>query len=239
MSNYNVYVDALKKQGYGEEEANLKALWELYGRAPLEAGFSGFVMGALSGAMVNTSNVFEAGKYADAEKIGEYLKGELNQNYMGETGKAAASLRADAIKGLETAGNTQNPVRAAWNMGRAATGAAELADMPKLIINSDSVYRDINEEAQNKIETTKGGKKYVKADRQVISGSNPDAWKTQIRDYINNNIRNGKDVTVIGLDGDVLTITEDTAGKARFRNDVITDKVNHSQVSRHKKAQFL
>lgn len=68
MSNYNVYVDALKKQGYGEEDAKMKALWELYGRAPLEAGFSGFVMGALSGAMVNTSNVFEAGKYADAEK---------------------------------------------------------------------------------------------------------------------------------------------------------------------------
>lgn len=98
LSNYNVYVDTLKKQGYGEEGANLKALWELYGRAPLEAGFSGFVMAALSGAMVNTSNVFEAGKYADAEKIGEYLKGELNQNYMGETGKAAASLRADAIR---------------------------------------------------------------------------------------------------------------------------------------------
>lgn len=36
-----------------------------------------------------------------------------------------------------------------------------------------------------------------------------------------NNIRNGKDVTVIGLDGDVLTITEDTAGKARFRNSII------------------
>ncbi len=220
MSNYNVYVDALKKQGYGEEDANMKALWELYGRAPLEAGFSGFVMGALSGAMVNTSNVFEAGKYADAEKIGEYLKGELNQNYMGETGKAAASLRADAIKGLKTAGITQNPVRAAWNMGRAATGAAELADMPKLIINSDSVYRDINGEAQNKIETTKDGKKYVKADRQVISGSNPDTWQKQISNYINKVIRGGKDVTVIGLDGDVLTITGDTAGKARFRNYV-------------------
>ena len=220
LSNYNVYVDTLKKQGYGEEDANMKALWELYGRAPLEAGFSGFVMGALSGAMVNTSNVFEAGKYADAEKIGEYLKGELNQNYMGETGKAAASLRADAIKGLKTAGNTQNSVRAAWNMGRAATGAAELADMPKLIINSDSVYRDINGEAQNKIETTKDGKKYVKADRQVISGSNPDTWQKQISNYINKVIRGGKDVTVIGLDGDVLTITGDTAGKARFRNYV-------------------
>ncbi len=32
LSNYNAYVDALKKQGYGEEDANMKALWELYGR---------------------------------------------------------------------------------------------------------------------------------------------------------------------------------------------------------------
>ncbi len=158
MPNYNVYVDALKKQGYGEEDANMKALWELYGRAPLEAGFSGFVMGALSGAMVNTSNVFEAGKYADAEKIGEYLKGELNQNYMGETGKAAASLRADAIKGLKTAGITQNPVRAAWNMGRAATGAAELADMPKLIINSDTVFSDLRNEERNGAAQNKNNK---------------------------------------------------------------------------------
>ena len=213
LSNYNVYVDALKKQGYGEEGANLKALWELYGRAPLEAGFSGFVMGTLSGAMVNTSNVFEAGKYADAEKIGEYLKGELNQNYMGETGKAAASLRADAIKGLETAGNTQNPVRAAWNMGRAATGAAELADMPKLIINSDSVYRDISGESQNKIETTKGGKKYVKADRQVIFTNNPDNWGKELETYINDEIRRGQDVNIVTEDGDVLKITADTAWK--------------------------
>lgn len=158
MPNYNVYVDALKKQGYGEEDANMKALWELYGRAPLEVGFSGFVMGALSGAMVNTSNVFEAGKYADAEKIGEYLKGELNQNYMGETGKAAASLRADAIKGLKTAGITQNPVRAAWNMGRAATGAAELADMPKLIINSDTVFSDLRNEERNGAAQNKNNK---------------------------------------------------------------------------------
>ena len=218
LSNYNVYVDTLKKQGYGEEGANLKALWELYGRAPLEAGFSGFVMGALSGAMVNTSNVFEAGKYADAEKIGEYLKGELNQNYMGETGKAAASLRADAIKGLETAGNTQNPVRAAWNMGRAATGAAELADMPKLIINSDTVFSDLrNEErngtAQNKIETMKDGKKYVKADRQVIFTNNPDNWGKELEAYINDEIRRGQDVNIVTEDGDVLKITADTAWK--------------------------
>ena len=213
ISNYNVYVDTLKKQGYGEEGANLKALWELYGRSPLEAGFSGFVMGALSGAMVNTSNVFEAGKYADAKKIGEYLKGELNQNYMGETGKVAASLRADAIKGLETAGNTQNPVRAAWNMGRAATGAAELANAPKLVINSDSVYRDINGEAQNKIETTKGGKKYVKADRQVIFTNNPDNWGKELETYINDEIRRGQDVNIVTEDGDVLKITADTAWK--------------------------
>ena len=68
-------------------------------------------------------------------------------------------------------------------------------------------------------ENSKG--KYVKADRQVISGDNPDQWRTQVLDYINKTIRKGEDISVIGVDGDILTITEDTAGKARFRNEVI------------------
>ncbi len=61
-------------------------------------------------------------------------------------------------------------------------------------------------------------KKYVKADRQVISGDNPEEWRKQVYNYINSSIRKGKDINVLSADGDVLTITEDTAGKARFRN---------------------
>lgn len=64
------------------------------------------------------------------------------------------------------------------------------------------------------------GKKYVKADRQVIFGDDPDGWADQIEGYINRKIRNGEDVILTTDSGDVLKITEDTAGKASFRNYV-------------------
>ena len=67
---------------------------------------------------------------------------------------------------------------------------------------------------------TIGDKQYVQADRQVIQGNDPNQWRKQIYDYINNTIRKGEDVVVYAADGDALTITEDTAGKARFRNEV-------------------
>ncbi len=68
------------------------------------------------------------------------------------------------------------------------------------------------------IETLPDGKRYVQADRQVITGNDPKQWAKQVERYINDEIRQGKDVTVYGADGDPLTITRDTAGKARFRN---------------------
>ncbi len=64
------------------------------------------------------------------------------------------------------------------------------------------------------------GKKYVKADRQVIFGDDPDGWADQIEGYINRKIRNGEDVILTTDSGDVLKITKDTAGKASFRNYV-------------------
>ncbi len=68
------------------------------------------------------------------------------------------------------------------------------------------------------IETLPDGKRYVQADRQVITGNDSKQWAKQVEQYINDEIRQGKDVTVYGADGDPLTITRDTAGKARFRN---------------------
>lgn len=64
------------------------------------------------------------------------------------------------------------------------------------------------------------GQPYVKADRRAIYGNDPDKWAGQITNYINRQIRKGQDVTVYAVDGDPLTITRDTAGKARFRNRV-------------------
>jgi len=61
---------------------------------------------------------------------------------------------------------------------------------------------------------------YVKADRQVITGDNPDVWATQVENYINDKIRNNQDVIVYGIDGTPLTISSNTSGKAMFRNYV-------------------
>lgn len=57
------------------------------------------------------------------------------------------------------------------------------------------------------------GRKYVQADRQVIFGNDPESWSAQLEDYINGKIRRGQDVQLIAEDGDVLTLTRDSAGK--------------------------
>ena len=68
---------------------------------------------------------------------------------------------------------------------------------------------------------------HVSADREVIHGNDPRKWGKQVTDYINNEIRQGKDVVVYTAKGTPLTITSDTAGKAAFRNyikDTGTDR---------------
>lgn len=70
------------------------------------------------------------------------------------------------------------------------------------------------------IATDSKGRSYVKLDRQVISGDDPVEWGEQVKSYIDEEIRKGRNVRFTGADGDILTIASDTAGKARFRNDV-------------------
>lgn len=68
--------------------------------------------------------------------------------------------------------------------------------------------------------TTKNGNEiaYVQADRQVIHGDDAKEWGKQIEDYINQEIRKGKDVTVYTDQGVPLTITKETAGKGAYWN---------------------
>lgn len=63
------------------------------------------------------------------------------------------------------------------------------------------------------IEEVADGKKYVRADRQVIFGNDPQSWSEQLEDYINGKIRRGQDVKLIGADGDELVLTATSAGK--------------------------
>ena len=78
----------------------------------------------------------------------------------------------------------------------------------------------LNTQNSYAIETNDKGYKYVRADRQVISGNNPEVWKEQAKNYIDEKIRNNKDVKVYAQDGTELTITRNTSGKATFRNEV-------------------
>lgn len=66
---------------------------------------------------------------------------------------------------------------------------------------------------QYDIRKLEDGRKYVQADRQVIFGNDPESWSAQLEDYINGKIRRGQDVQLIAEDGDVLTLTRDSAGK--------------------------
>ena len=68
------------------------------------------------------------------------------------------------------------------------------------------------------IETLPDGKRYVQADRKVITSNNPDDWGREITDYINQKIRNGEDVAIPTEDGDVVLITEKTAWKMADRH---------------------
>ena len=76
-------------------------------------------------------------------------------------------------------------------------------------------------EGKASIESLPDGRLYVKADRQVIFGNDPESWRAQLEDYINGKIRRGEDVQLVAADGDVLTLTTDTAGKVSspFRGD--------------------
>ena len=69
------------------------------------------------------------------------------------------------------------------------------------------------------IERFENGEAYVKADRQVIFGNDPESWSKQLEDYINGKIRRGENVNLIAEDGDVLTLTARTAGKVSSMYD--------------------
>lgn len=121
-----------------------------------------------------------------------------------------------------------------WGIKKGDTSLDGVGHLPKgsnsADVSSDASHNStIRSSTANSQEKSSGrasivvlpdGKKYVQADRQVIFGDDPDGWADQIEGYINRKIRNGADVILTTDSGDVLKITEDTAGKASFRNYV-------------------
>lgn len=102
--------------------------------------------------------------------------------------------------------------------------AAKLTGTPeqRRLIDAQNLYEKALRQAeagtqdsgtQYDIRKLEDGRRYVQADRQVIFGNDPESWSVQLEDYINGKIRRGQDVQLIAEDGDVLTLTKDSAGK--------------------------
>ncbi len=71
--------------------------------------------------------------------------------------------------------------------------------------------------------TLDSGKSFVRASRKIISGNDVAEWRRQIRTFFNNALKNGP-ITIDTIEGDTLTISKDTAEKARditfLENDI-------------------
>lgn len=102
--------------------------------------------------------------------------------------------------------------------------AAKLRGTPeqRRLIDAQNLYEKALRQAkagtqdsgtQYDVRKLEDGRRYVQADRQVIFGNDPESWSVQLEDYINGKIRRGQDVQLIAEDGDVLTLTKDSAGK--------------------------
>ena len=124
---------------------------------------------------------------------------------------------AEATQGVllptaETAGQGIVLPTAKDNMGQ-MNGIADTATLPTASESGVAISHSIQEIPGTQMQ-------YVKADRQVIQGDDPVQWKKDVKNYIDTEIRKGKDVPVVAIDGDVLYITKDSSGKARFRNEI-------------------
>ena len=108
----------------------------------------------------------------------------------------------------------------------ATAGSKELRELEKVKKLFEDAYRatkNTDEDSGTKysVETLPDGKKYVRADRQVIFGNDPASWSEQVESYINGKIRNGENISLVAEDGDVLVLTADSAGK------IASNKTSH------------
>ena len=89
---------------------------------------------------------------------------------------------------------------------------------------------------QYAIETLPDGRRYVKADRQVISGEDSSQWLKQAERFINEKIRGGEDITVFSADGHAMQITERSAYKLTDPHVQSIQKVNRAELAGEKQA---
>ncbi len=152
------------------------------------------------GALDMLDNIREYMRDRDTAQS-EYLK--IKNRSLGELYKATAG----EIEARDTA-------------NRANLTAGERKNTRPDIDRTDVVFANNSSESME-IVTLDNGKQYVRAsESQVIYGNDTIKWAEQIANYINNEIRRYNDFKIQTVEGDVLTITRDTAYKAGTRNQI-------------------
>ena len=130
-----------------------------------------------------------------------HAEAKAMMQYADELSRIWDSALAGAVRNTEAA--TENGTAAPNNGPAAPNNGTE-----RVSGNARQSIREIGDT----------GKYYVKADRQVLFGNDPEAWGEQLTRYINKEIRNGRDVLLTAADGEVIKLTATTAEKGAFRN---------------------
>ena len=108
---------------------------------------------------------------------------------------------------------SQNASQAVRQVREAAKITSNPANSQALGVSENGQKNNASGETQYKIKTLPDGRRYVKADREVITGDDPKAWSKQAERFINDVIRNGEDITVFTQDGFEVQITDRSAYK--------------------------
>ena len=113
---------------------------------------------------------------------------------------------------------------------RGATMEAELRHIERLYRKGIAeAKKNAAQEGGTEYKIVDGEKgRYVQAEDDILNGKDVSVWEDTIKEHINQNIRKGQDIKIKADDGDILTITEDTAWKMGYRNR-ITDKNGRSR----------
>ena len=174
--------------------------------------------------MVSNGNI-SASDFARAyDRFAKEISGEKSQelfwDYAEATEKyynARENIRDTSYKAYEA---TAGEIEARDTTNRANFTAEQRKNTRPDIDRTDVVFANNSSESME-IVTLDNGKQYVRAsERQVIKGGDPQLWKRQIAKYINRELRNWNDFDILTVEGDVLTLTRDTAYKAGSINQI-------------------
>ena len=178
----------------------------------------------------------EAGVKLTQEEAMDEIAADFTRNMM-ESGKlfedfakenrSAAKKLLDALKAFIAKVKSLFRSKAAQDRAAQDAYGKSMAELEQCVALWQKAYDAAGKQAQKaktaahegdgegrfSIKQFPNGMKYVKADRQVLFGSDPMAWSEQLESYINGKIRNHEDVRLIAEDGDVLLLTSKSAGK--------------------------